>query len=126
MIGAGFLAVSVLTTSTAYALSEVFGWRYGLNEEPHRAKQFYGVIAATTAIGMLINYIGINPIDALVWASVINGVLAPPVLAIVMLIGKNREIMGERVNNAWMNVLGWTATAVMGAAAVALLVTLVG
>jgi NRAMP (natural resistance-associated macrophage protein)-like metal ion transporter len=123
LIGAGFLAVPILTGSAAYAVSEAFGWRYGLDENPGRAKQFYGVIAAATLIGMLINFLGINPMDALFWTAVLNGFLAPPLLVLIMLIANNRQVMGERVNGLGLNILGWVATAVMFAAAIGLLLT---
>ncbi len=123
LIGAGFLAVPILTGSSAYAVAEALGARHGLDEKPSRAKLFYGVIAASTLVGMLVNFIGINPISALFWTAVINGVLAPPLLVVIMLIANNRKVMGDRVNGIWANVLGWTATAVMFAAAVGMFLT---
>jgi len=122
LIGAGVLAVPVLTGSAAYAVSEAFGWKFGLSEKPGRAKQFYAVIIASTLIGMLINFLGINPITALFWTAVINGFLAPPLMVIVMVIANNKKIMGKRVNNRINNVLGWLATVIMFAAAIALIV----
>ena len=109
LIGAGFLAVPILTGSAAYGVAEAFGWRYGLDAQPARAKQFYAVIVGLTLIGMLINFLGINPIQALFWTAVINGLLAPPLLVVIMLISNNKQIMGERVNSWWLNVLGWGA-----------------
>jgi len=123
LIGAGFLAVPILSGSAAYGVAEAFGWRHGLDRRPGHAREFYGVIAAATLIGMLINFIGINPIDALVWTAVINGFVAPPLMVLIMLIANNRTIMGERTNSLPINVLGWLATAVMFAAAIALVVT---
>jgi NRAMP (natural resistance-associated macrophage protein)-like metal ion transporter len=123
LIGAGFLAVPILTGSAAYALSEAFGWRYGLDQNPARAKQFYAVIVVATLAGMVINFMGINPIDALFWTAVINGFVAPPLLLLIMLVSNNRQIMGDRVNGLGLNVLGWLATASMWVAAVALVVT---
>jgi Mn2+/Fe2+ NRAMP family transporter len=123
LVGAGFLAVPILTASAAYAISEAFGWRYGLNENPGRAKQFYGVIAAATLVGMLINFIGINPINALFWTAVINGFLAPPLMVMIMLIANNHGVMGQRTNGLPINVLGWLATLAMFAAAIALVLT---
>jgi Mn2+/Fe2+ NRAMP family transporter len=123
LIGAGFLAVPILTGSGAYAVAETFGWKYGLDRKASRAKQFYLVIAASTLIGMLINFVGINPIDALFWTAVINGFLSPPLLVIIMLVANNRKVMDKRVNGRWSNVLGWAATALMFAAAIALVFT---
>jgi NRAMP (natural resistance-associated macrophage protein)-like metal ion transporter len=122
LTGAGFLAVPVLTASAAYAISEAFGWRYGLDQPPHRAKQFYAIIVASTIIGIAINFVGINPIAALFWSAVINGFLAPPLLVLIMLIANNHGVMGDRVNNRWTNILGWLTTAVMFAAAIGLFV----
>jgi NRAMP (natural resistance-associated macrophage protein)-like metal ion transporter len=123
IVGAGFLAVPVLTGSAAYAIAETFGWKYGLDSKPSRAKAFYAAIAISTAIGMLIDFIGINPMKALFWTAVINGFLAPPLLVVIMLISNNKRVMGSRVNGGWTNVLGWTTTAVMFAAAIGLLLT---
>jgi len=123
LIGSGLLAVPILTGSAAYAVSEAFGWKYGLDRKPGLAKQFYGVIAASTLVGMLINFVGINPIDALFWTAVINGLIAPPLLVLLMLVSNNRQVMGDKVNGIPSNVLGWAATAVMFMAAIALAFT---
>jgi Mn2+/Fe2+ NRAMP family transporter len=123
LIGAGFLAVPVLTGSAAYAVAETFGWKYGLDTKLRQAKQFYAVIAGATFVGMLINFLGINPINALFWTAVINGLLAPPLLILIMLVSNNREVMGERTNGRVVNALGWAAAAVMVAAAVGMLLT---
>ena len=123
LIGAGFLAIPVLSASAAYGLSEAFGWKYGLDKNPGRAKQFYGVIAAAMLIGMGMNFTGIDPISALFWTAVINGVLAVPLMVLIMLVANNRKVMGERTNNRWTNALGWLATAAMAAAAVAMFAT---
>ncbi len=123
LIGAGFLAVPVLTASAAYALSEALGWRYGLDENPGRAPQFYGVILASTLVATEMNYVGINPVAALFATSLIYGFLAPPLLVLLMLVSSNPAIMGARVNGPWIKLLGWVATAVAAAAAVGLALT---
>src|SRR6267378_2316470 len=123
LIGSGFLAVPVLTGCSAYALTESFGGRYGFNQKLRRAKFFYAVIIVSTLVGVLINFIGINPIRALLLAAIINGFLAPPLLVAIMLVANNRHIMGDRVNGRWSNILGWTTTLVMFVAAVALVLT---
>ena len=123
LVGAGFLAVPILTCSAAYGLAEAFGWRFGLDRNPARAKPFYAVITLSMLIGMLINFVGINPIDALFWTAVINGFLAPPLLVIIMLVANNRSVMGERLNSWGTNIIGWITTTVMFAAAVGLVVT---
>ena len=123
LIGAGLLAVPVLTGSAAYAVAETFGWPSGLDEKPRHAKKFYAVIAASTIIGVLIDFAGINPISALFWTAVINGVVAPPLLVVVMLVANNKKVMGKRTNGLFTNVFGWLATAVMFAAAIAMFAT---
>lgn len=124
MIGAGFLAVPVLTGSAAYAVGESFGWKKcSLDAKPREARRFYGFIAVSTLVGMLINFLGINPMTALFWTAVINGLLSPPLLVLVMLVSNNRKVMGKHVNGKWTNILGWAATAVMFAAAIGLLLT---
>jgi NRAMP (natural resistance-associated macrophage protein)-like metal ion transporter len=127
LIGAGVLAVPVLTGSAAYGVAEAFAWRSGLDQKPTRAPQFYGVIIAATAVGMGINFLGINPITALVLSAVLNGIIAAPLLVLVMLISNNRKAMGARTNGRVLNVLGWITTVVMGIAAITLVVlTLAG
>ena len=121
------LAVPVLTGSAAYGVTEAFGWRSGLDHKPTRAPQFYAVIIAATLVGMAINFLGINPITALVLSAVLNGLIAAPLLVLVMLVSNNPRAMGERTNGRLLNVLGWVTTIVMGVAAVALIVlTLTG
>ena len=123
MIGAGFLAVPILSGSAAYAVAEAFGWKLGLDRKVYQAKEFYGVIAVSTSIGMLINFSGVNPIDALFWTAMINGFLTPSLLILLMLIANNRAIMGRRVNGPALNFFGWLTTGAMFAAAIALMLT---
>lgn len=123
LIGAGLLAVPVLTGSSAYAVAETFGWRSGLDEKPRHAKKFYAVIAASTVIGVLIDFAGINPISALFWTAVINGVVAPPLLVVVMFVANNKKAMGHRTNGRFTNLVGWFATAIMFAAALGMFIT---
>ena len=123
LIGSGFLAVPVLTGSSAYAVAETCGWTSGFSRKPRDARGFYGVIAAGTVFGVLFNFLGINPIDALFWTAVLNGFLAPPLLVLVMLVANDRTIMGSRTNGPWLNVVGWGTTIVMFAAAIGLVVT---
>jgi len=120
LIGAGVLCVPILTGSAAYATAEAMGWKHGLDERPRRAKLFYGIISFSTLVGMLINFVGINPMTALFWTAVINGFLAPPILVVVMLIANNKSVLGEHVNGPVSNAIGWATTAVMSAAAIAL------
>lgn len=123
LIGAGFLAVPILTGSSAYAIAEVFGWKHGFDEKPRRAKLFYAFIIVPTLIGMAINFLGINLISALFWTEVVNGFLTPALLMIIMLVCNNKEIMADGVNGFGANALGWLTTLVMTVAAIALVVT---
>ena len=123
LIGAGLLAVPVLTGSAAYAVAETLGWPSGLDETPRHAKKFYGVIALSTLVGVAIDFLGINPITALFWTAVINGVLAPPMLVVVMLVANNKRVMGSRTNGGTTNIIGWLAVIVMFAAAIGMFAT---
>ncbi|HMC88907.1 MAG TPA: Nramp family divalent metal transporter, partial [Gemmataceae bacterium] len=123
LIGTGFLAVPILTGSAAYAVCETFGWKCSLDAKPGKAKEFYLVLAASTIGGLVINVIGISPMDALFWTAVLNGFLSPPLLLVIMLIANNKQVMGNRVNGMGLNVLGWATTAAMFAAAAGLLLT---
>jgi Mn2+/Fe2+ NRAMP family transporter len=115
--------VPILPGSAAYAICETFGWKSSLDAKLSKAKEFYLAIGASTIGGLLINYIGINPMDALFWTAVINGFLAPPLLLIIMLVSNNTAVMGERINGPGINALGWVTKAAMFAAAIALLFT---
>ena len=123
MIGAGLLAIPILSGSAAYAIAEAFGWRYGLDHDWRRAKEFYAVIAAATILGVALNFTGINPIDALFWTAVINGAVAPPLLVLVMLAARNPQVMGKQRIGPVLTALGWLATVGMSLALVALVVT---
>jgi len=123
LIGTGFLAVPVLAGSASFAVAEVFGWRAGLDLSPRRGRRFYLVFAGAVAAGMLLDLAGTNPIRMLFLSAVLNGLLAPPLLLLVMLVSNNRAIMGEHANGPWLNVLGWSATVVMSLAAVAFFAT---
>ena len=113
MIGAGLLAVPILSGSAAYAIAETAGWRYGLDAHWTRAKPFYGVIVVATALGVALNFLGIDPIDALFYTAVLNGIVAPPLLVLVMLVARDRAVMGERPIGHVLAALGWLATIAM-------------
>jgi NRAMP (natural resistance-associated macrophage protein)-like metal ion transporter len=117
IIGVGVLTVPVLTTGPAHALAEIFGWSSGLRKAPAGAPEFYGVIALSTAVAVLIGLCGFNPIAALYWASVVMGLLAPPLMLLIMLAVNNPAIMGEHTNGHGVKVLGWFTTAAVTAAA---------
>jgi Mn2+/Fe2+ NRAMP family transporter len=123
IIGVGFLAVPIMTTGAAYDLCQTLGWRHGLYARPSEAKKFYGVIAGFTALAVGMNFVGINPMRALVISAIVQGFSTPPLLLLIMLMTNNRRIMGERVNSHRLNVLGWLTTAAVFAASLGLLLS---
>ncbi|MEP7243356.1 MAG: divalent metal cation transporter [Gammaproteobacteria bacterium] len=123
LIGTGFLCVPILTASAAYAVAEALNWKHGLDQKPRRARLFYAVIALSTLLGMLINFVGVNPMTALLWTAVINGLIAPPILVVILLIANNKAVLGNKVNGRLINVVGCATAVVMFAAAIALLLT---
>ena len=122
IVGTGLLAVPVLAGSAAYALGEARRWPIGLDRKPQRAKAFYGTIVAATAIGALMNFTPIDPIRALIVAAIINGIVAVPVMAVMMLVSTRKSVMKVFTVNGPLLWLGWLATAVMAAAVAAMLV----
>ena len=116
IIGTGLLAVPVLAGSAAYALAEARKWPEGLARKPHKAKAFYATIAVATLVGVLINFSPVSPIKALYWSAVINGVVAVPIMAMMMHMTANRRVMGKFPVSDGLRVVGWCATAVMAAA----------
>ncbi|HTL21427.1 MAG TPA: divalent metal cation transporter [Steroidobacteraceae bacterium] len=124
MIGTGLLSVPVLAGSAAYALGEARRWPVGLTRKPSRAKGFYAAITLATAVGALVNVAAINPMKALVWAAVLNGVVAVPVMALLARMAADRRIMGRFVvSGAWL-VLAWIGTAIMACATLGWLVSI--
>jgi Mn2+/Fe2+ NRAMP family transporter len=122
IIGTGMLAVPVLAGSGAYAVCESFNWVEGLDHKLRDAQAFYAVIALSTFLGALLNFLHVDPIKALYWSAVLNGVLAGPIMAAMMLIATNRKIMGTLRIPRSMTIAGWIATLVMCAASVGLVV----
>ncbi|HEX6218888.1 MAG TPA: divalent metal cation transporter, partial [Sphingomicrobium sp.] len=118
IIGTGLLAVPVLAGSAAYAMGEGIGRPVGLARKPLAAKTFYGTIVAATLVGAAINISPINPIDALYWAAVINGVVSVPVMVMMMLMASRSDIMGRFTISGPLKWLGWLATLLMAAAVV--------
>ena len=124
LIGTGMLGVPVLAGSCAYAIAEAASWKGdSLSRTPRRAPQFYMVIAGAMVIGLALDFAGLNAVKMLFWSAVLNGMLAPPLVVLVILLTSDRKVMGARVNSRGAKVLGWTCAAVMSAAAVTLLVT---
>jgi NRAMP (natural resistance-associated macrophage protein)-like metal ion transporter len=123
IIGIGLLAVPVLAGSAAYALGEALGWPIGLARQPLDARAFYGAIAAATLIGVLINFVDLDPIKALFWSAVINGVVAVPLMVVIMLMAMQKRVMGPFVLPRPLWAIGWLSTASMAIAVAAMFVT---
>jgi NRAMP (natural resistance-associated macrophage protein)-like metal ion transporter len=116
IIGTGLLAVPVLAGSAAYAVSEVFGWRSGLSHGFHEARGFYAIIIAATGIGTLMSVFELDPIKALVWSAIVNGVISVPIMVAMMWIGQSSRVMGDLTISSLHRLLGWAATAMMALA----------
>jgi NRAMP (natural resistance-associated macrophage protein)-like metal ion transporter len=123
IVGTGLLAVPVLAGSAAYAVGEARGWPIGLARRPAKARAFYATIAAATLVGAAMNYIGIDPVQALIWSAVVNGVVAVPIMAMMVLMACRPDVMGRFVIGRTLRGLGWLATAVMGVAAIGMFAT---
>jgi Mn2+/Fe2+ NRAMP family transporter len=104
-------------------VTEAFGWRSGLDSKPTRAPQFYLVIVAATLVGMALNFLGVPPITALVLSAVLNGIIAVPLIVLVMLVSNDRTVLGVRTNGRLLNVVGWLTALVMGLAVLGLIAT---
>src|ERR1700685_3677231 len=124
IIGTGLIAIPVLAGSSAYALAETLKWPIGLERELNRAKGFYGILRVATLLGVALNFTAINPIKALFWSAVINGVAAVPIMIVMMLMTSNKKITGGLRLPTPQKVIGWTATAVMFAVAASMLATI--
>jgi NRAMP (natural resistance-associated macrophage protein)-like metal ion transporter len=124
IIGTGLLAIPVLAGSAAYAVAESRRWPIGLGLTLAEARGFYGILAAATLIGMVIDFTEVDPINALLWAAIVNGVIAVPIMAVMMMLAVKPAVMGEFAVSRRLSVLGWFATAVMATAVVAMFATL--
>ena len=125
IIGTGMLAVPVLAGSSAYAIAEGAQWRSAsLNVKPQLARKFYAVIAIAILIGLAFDFAGLNAVKMLFWSAILNGLLAPPLVIMVVLLTSDRKVMGDRVNSRGMQVLGWVCALIMSVAAIALLASL--
>ena len=122
IVGTGLLSVPVLAGSAAYALGEALGWTTGLGRLPRDARAFYGTICAATLVGMAINFVSVDPIKALFWAAVINGVVAVPLMVVIMRLANNPAVMGPFTLPRGLSATGWLATAAMAAAVAAMAV----
>jgi NRAMP (natural resistance-associated macrophage protein)-like metal ion transporter len=123
LIGTGMLGVPVLVGSCAYAVTEGAGWSGSMSDKPRGARKFYATIAIAMAFGLSLNFFHLNAVKMLFWSAIINGVLAPPLILLVILLTSNRKIMGKHVSPPLLKYLGWATFGVMTAAALAMLVT---
>lgn len=124
LIGTGMLGVPVLAGSCAYAVAEAEGWRGSLEDRPRLARRFYAVVAVSMMVGLILNFVGLDAVTMLFWSAVVNGVLASPLIVLVVLLTSDHTVMGKRVNPPLLRWLGWVTAVVMTAAAVGMFVTL--
>jgi NRAMP (natural resistance-associated macrophage protein)-like metal ion transporter len=123
LIGTGMLGVPVLVGSCAYAVAESAVWPGSMARKPRSARKFYGVMAVAMLLGIVLNYIGFNAVKMLFWSAVINGLLAPPLILLVLLLTSSHKVMSKRANPPLLKYLGWATFAVMTAAAIAMIIT---
>jgi NRAMP (natural resistance-associated macrophage protein)-like metal ion transporter len=121
IIGTGMLGVPVLAGSAAYAIAEAGAFKGGMDEKPDTARMFYGVMAIAMIVGTLLALTRLNAMKMLLWSAVMNGVLAPPLIVIILMVCNNEKIMGRHKNGPWLNTLGWIAAVLMGAGAIAMI-----
>lgn len=124
LIGVGFLALPVMTTGAAYDFAQAVGWKATLHSTARQAPRFYMALGVITAVAVGLNFTGINPMRALVWAGIVQGFSTPPLMLLILLMTNDRRIMGDRVNGLGTNILGWITTTAISLASVALIVTL--
>ena len=123
IVGTGLLAIPVLAGSAAYGIGEAFRWHASLEKKPHEAKRFYATLTAITLAGLALTFVHLDPIKALFWAAVVNGVVASPLMIVIMLMTSNPKVMGQFTLPVGLKIFGWVATAVMFMASVGLLAT---
>ncbi|AZO08383.1 divalent metal cation transporter [Mesorhizobium sp. M3A.F.Ca.ET.080.04.2.1] len=123
VIGVGFLAVPVMTTGAAFDLAQALGWKHGMSAKPREAPGFYLATAAFTLIAVGLNFLGFNPMRALVWSGIVQGFSTPPLLLLILLMTNNRRIMGDKTNSRVTNLLGGVTTAAIFAASIGLVAT---
>jgi NRAMP (natural resistance-associated macrophage protein)-like metal ion transporter len=124
LIGTGMLGGPVLAGAAAYAVAEARSWRGTLEDRPRLARKFYAIVASAMILGLVLNYAGINAVKMLFWSAVLNGVLAPPLIVLVVLLTSSRKVMGDRANPPLLKWLGWATAGVMTVAAVAMFATM--
>jgi NRAMP (natural resistance-associated macrophage protein)-like metal ion transporter len=121
VIGTGFLAIPVLAGSLSYILAETFNWKQGLDKKFHEAKRFYITLIISLIVGLSLDFLGISPIQALIYTAILYGLTAPVMIAIIMHIGNNKKVMGKFTNTIWSNILGMITLILMGASGIALI-----
>jgi Mn2+/Fe2+ NRAMP family transporter len=121
VIATGLIAIPVLSGSLSYMFTETFGWEQGLDKKFHEAKGFYIIIAISLLLGLGLNYIGISPINALIYTAILYGMTAPILIALILLISNNKKIMGKHTNTLTANIMGVTALLIMSATALVFL-----
>jgi NRAMP (natural resistance-associated macrophage protein)-like metal ion transporter len=124
ILGTGLLAVPVLAGSAAYGVSETFRWTASLEKKPNRALRFYATIGVASLVGLLLNFVHLNPIKALFWSAVLNGVVAGPVMIFMMLLARNPKVMGQFALPAYLRIVGWLTTAIMVLASIGMIATM--
>ncbi len=124
IIGTGMLAIPILAGATSYAISESFGWKEGLYRKLSDARAFYAVISVSIAFGILLNFVGIDPIKALIYAAIANGIIAPIILVFIVHISGSQKVMGHYKNSTLINTIGWIITILMGVTALAAIYSL--
>jgi len=123
LVGTGMLGVPVLVGSCAYTIAEAFAWRGSLEDKPNSARRFYTVVTVAMVVGLLIDVVGINAVALLFWSAVVNGVLAPPLIVLVLLLTSDRGVMGAHTSPPLLRWIGWITAVTMAVAAGAMIVT---
>lgn len=124
IIGVGLLGIPVLAGSSSYALAETFGWRQGLHYKLRQAYSFYGIMIISIIFGLILNFVGLDPMKALVYSAVANGLAAPLILVVIVLISSNKKIMGTHANGPFVKSIGWVTTSLMVVAGIATIISL--
>jgi len=123
IVAVGFLAVPIMTTGAAYDLCQVLGWKSSLHSKPQNAGKFYGLIVAFTVIAVVMNFLGFNPMKALVYSGIVQGFSTPPLLLFILLVTGSRRLMGDKANGASLKALGWTTVVAIFSASAGLVVS---
>ena len=124
IIGTGMLAIPVLAGSSSYAVAESFGWKSGLDYKLNKALAFYGIVILSMLIGLAMNFIGLDPLKALIYSAVANGIVAPAILVMIVLLASSKKVMGQHKNSELSTALGWIITGVMAVAGAAAIYSL--